>query len=287
MRSMLTLLLMIVLAVSAGPAAAITFDVPLEPGQEVPAPTLGGFSPTGSATVDVNTITGDVNISGSYSGMTSDVNNSHLHGLAPAGVPVGVLFGLSNTGGTSGTFSGSATLSAGNLTGLLDGNTYINVHTVNNGPGEIRGQVVDPDIRIFQIPLSASQETPAPVVTGFSPTGSATVVVDSSSGEVEITGSYSGMTSDVNNSHLHGLAPFGTPVGVIFGLSNTGGTSGTFSGSGTLSATNLAGLLDGLTYINIHTVNNGPGEIRGQVIPEPTCLVLVLTGGLTCLRRRR
>jgi len=125
-------------------AQSLTCNISLDPGQEVPAPNVAGFSPTGSAVVVVNTGTGDVSITGTYSGMTSDVNNSHLHGLAPPGVATGVIFGLANTGGTAGSFNGISTLSAANLAGFLAGQTYINVHTVNNGPGEIRGQVICP-----------------------------------------------------------------------------------------------------------------------------------------------
>jgi hypothetical protein len=36
-------------------------------------------------------------------------------------------------------------------------------------------------------------------------------------------------------------------------------------------------LLAGNTYINVHTVNNRGGEIRGQ-IPLPTSLALLLPG---------
>ncbi len=140
-------LLFLFFAVSLGlaqtaSAGLITFDVSLDPGQEVPAPTLNGSAPFGTATVVVDTNTGDTNIAGSYFDMTSDVVGAHLHGLAGPGATAGVIFGLSPTGGTAGTLSGSSILGAADLFGLLTGQTYINVHTVNNGPGEIRGQVI-------------------------------------------------------------------------------------------------------------------------------------------------
>jgi len=123
---------------------SLTFSVSLDTNQEVPAPTINGTTPSGSATVNVDTITGLVDISGSYTGMTSNVVASHLHGLAGPGTATGVLFGLSNTGGTAGTIDGSGTLTPAELFGLLNGETYINVHMLNNGPGEIRGQVGGP-----------------------------------------------------------------------------------------------------------------------------------------------
>ncbi len=121
---------------------AITFDVSLDPNQAVPSPTLDGATPSGTAAVNVNTITGAVDVSGSYSGTTSNVGAAHIHGLAGPGEATGVIFGFDVTGGTDGTFNGANTLSSENLAGLLAGQTYLNVHTANNGPGEIRAQVV-------------------------------------------------------------------------------------------------------------------------------------------------
>jgi len=144
------------------------------------------------------------------------------------------------------------------------------------------------EIIVIEVDLSFADEVPAPVVTGFSPTGSATVTINTDTLFVEIMGTYSGMTSNVNNAHLHGLAAPGAIASPIFTLAHDGGTSGTISGSATLSAGNFQGLLDGLTYINVHTVNNASGEIRGQVIvPTPGSMALMGLAGLTAMRRRR
>lgn len=285
----LPLVFVATLALFVGRAHGVEFDIVLNPSQEVPAANVAGFSPSGTATIDVNTITGDVSVSGTYTGMTSNVVASHIHGLAPAGVSTGVIFGITNTGGTNGTLGGGGTLSASDLAGLLDGQTYVNIHTGNNGPGEIRGQIVDSDIRVFDISLNVGQEFPAPAIAGFTPSGMATVVVDVSSGDVEVNGTYTGMTSNVVAAHIHGFALPGTNAGVIVPLNVSGGSDGTFSGSGVLDAAGLAGLLDGQTYLNVHTANNGPGEIRGQ-IPEPASALLLLAGIpalLFCRRRRR
>lgn len=280
-------LLALSLAFLPGVGQAITYDFPLEAGQEVPAPTLGGATPTGSASLSVNTITGDISINGSYAGLTSNASASHLHGLAAPGANAGVLQAFSVSGGTAGSITSGGTLSGTNLRGLLEGQTYVNLHTANNGPGELRGQVVDPDIRFFDITLDPSQEVPPPTLGGFSPIGSASVVVDITTGEIEVSGSYTGMTSSVVAAHLHGLAGPGTPAGVIFGFTTSGGTAGTFSGTSTLSSENLAGLLNGETYLNVHTANNGPGEIRGQVVPEPGTFALILLGALILGRTGR
>ncbi len=266
------------LGLLVGAANAIVYDLVLDPSQAVPPPTLDGAAPSGTASVDVNTITGEVSVAGDYTGLTSDTVAAHLHGLAGPGETAGVIFGFTVDGGTAGNFTGAETLSADNLAGLLAGQTYLNLHTVNNGPGEIRAQVVDNDIRVYQVSLDPGQVVPAPDLMGATPSGQAVVVVDTSSGEVEISGTYDGMTSDVQVAHLHGLAPIGGNAGVIVPFDVTGGTAGSFSGTGLLSADNLAGLLAGQTYINVHTLENAAGEVRGQVVPEPASVFLLLIG---------
>ena len=45
----------------------------------------------------------------------------------------------------------------------------------------------------------------------------------------------------------------------------TAGTAGTFSGSGTLNMGQVTNLLNGMTYLNVHTAMHPAGEIRGQI----------------------
>ena len=63
-----------------------------------------------------------------------------------------------------------------------------------------------------------------------------------------------------------------TPKPTIVSVRSQGnsGVRATASGSKlTLTAANVQRILQGLVYVNIHTVNNGGGEIRGQVLRNP------------------
>ena len=145
---------------------------------------------------------------------------------------------------------------------------------------------------IYAVTIDPSQEVPPPVSSGI---GTATVTLDDVTGLVTVAGTFSGLTSNASAAHLHGLAGPGALGGVLISLTETGGTSGNVTGSGTLSAANVTGMLNGLTYLNIHTTNNPGGEIRGQIVQEVPSLsagwlvalaVLAVAGAAFVLARR-
>ena len=138
--------------------------------------------------------------------------------------------------------------------------------------------------------------TPAgePGTLNGSPTGSGTftAALDTSTNVLTWTFAFQGLTSNVNNGHIHGPFPSGTSTaaGVILnfnpaspppgssGLTFVGfgaATSGSGGGSITLTSTVIGGgvsgdslkklLLSGNVYVNIHTTSNPGGEIRGQI----------------------
>ena len=58
-------------------------------------------------------------------------------------------------------------------------------------------------------------------------------------------------------------------------------------GNGTTLAAQLPNILAGRSYINFHTTQNGSGEIRGNIVPEPAAAGLGLPAVLLGLARRR
>ena len=152
MRRYLKVLLASIVFVAATPLAAMAddrsvFGASLDPGQETQDVVSDG---EGTAEFEVlpNRIKFDVN----WDDLTSRPVMAHIH-CAAAGVdgPVGVtLFAETKRidGRAQGSFKapdagnscGWATL--GDVLGAMaSGNTYVNVHTTNFPPGEIRGQI--------------------------------------------------------------------------------------------------------------------------------------------------
>jgi len=79
------------------------------------------------------------------------------------------------------------------------------------------------------------------------------------------------------------------PTIFLFNLDTPGNTSGTFSGSGTLTAAQITDLNAGNLYVNITDSVFPSGEIRGQILatPEPTAMALMGAGSLALLAMRR
>jgi hypothetical protein len=137
-------------------SGAETFTARLDARNEVPTPNLdSGASPTGNAMFTVNGTTVAYKLSAS--GLSGPPTVAHIHTGAP-GVAGPVVVPLTVTAGPSaGTATGEGTFDASGikakkadgsamtmddvLSAMRNGETYVNVHTANNKPGEIRGQI--------------------------------------------------------------------------------------------------------------------------------------------------
>lgn len=95
--------------------------------------------------------------------------------------------------------------------------------------------------------------------TGITSSGTGTVTATLEGKKLTVTGSFSGLAQNANNSHIHGAD--GKP---IFNLTYPVATSGGLSGSGDLADAQIADLDAGKLYANVHSAQaGGNGEIEG------------------------
>jgi CHRD domain len=135
-------------AIAIAAAAAFTFAgtgaanaapaIPLNGGQEVPAPNNFGGHGWFSYEIDGNELCYTLEVSG----LSSNANNAHIH-IAPRNEPGPVVVPLAFESATDFVVD-TCTTAPANVLAAIEANPsayYVNVHTVNNGPGEIRGQL--------------------------------------------------------------------------------------------------------------------------------------------------
>lgn len=119
-----------------------TFETTLQGSNEVPEVDTEA---TGNVMV---TLHGDsIQVQGQFSGLSSAYTGSHIHEGAEGenGGPILTLEPELGSDKMSGTFDGSYQLEEAQVTALKEGNLYVNVHSENHKPGEIRGQLMAAD----------------------------------------------------------------------------------------------------------------------------------------------
>jgi hypothetical protein len=219
------------------------------PAVDSPAQGLGFLS------LEENTLTYSI----PFSGLKGSAQAAHIHGPASSTQNGAVLHPLAGASGTAGALEGILTLSASQRDLILAGRTYVNLHTVDHASGEIRGQIAPVQ---WTAQLTGDAEVP-PVPT--SATGNATLELVGN--QLFWTLSFSDLSGPALGAHLHG--PAGTlenaPPLVTFTVPAT--ATGSAAGTTTLLPGTVRALTDGQTYINVHTLEHGAGEIRGQVQP--------------------
>ena len=124
---------------TGGAANTTTFSMSLTGGQEVP---VNNSAATGNVTVNLNRTTGAVTVTGQFNNLTSNATVAHIHGPAAVGEVAPPLITLTVPASTSGTVTGTGTMSNVQMTDMLGGMTYLNIHSSMYPDGEIRAQIV-------------------------------------------------------------------------------------------------------------------------------------------------
>ena len=120
------------------------FLATLEGGQEVPAVTTDA---SGEVSVELDTENKTITVDGEVKDLGSEITNAHIHkgaiGTAPANNVVFTLTVDTSDDNTkrSAKLSGSFSVDDDQITDLKAEDWYVNVHTQDNAPGEVRGQV--------------------------------------------------------------------------------------------------------------------------------------------------
>jgi len=248
----------------------LVHDAYLNTEQEIPAPTSGAMG-NGLAIVALNytmdTLFYDVQVEG----LTGAITGAHFHegNLGETGP---VLIGITDDvdGNRINGFLEGEALTNENIRKFLAGEIYLNVHTEENAPGEIRGQVYKLAREGYTYELSGDQEVPMVTTSAY---GSGMASVDRDQSNVHFMMVYNDLSGPQVMAHFH-AAPMGVNGPVIFTLSPFFEQTDTFDAAfgywsdmdeTPFDAEAAESFREGEVYVNIHTSENPGGELRGQL----------------------
>src|SRR3569833_2750751 len=157
-------------------------------------------------------------------------------------------------------------------TASADGTLYFNVASAAFSGGEIRGQILPSQQTVattsagtgattFVAALRGAQEVPPVNSQGE---GSAAILVDPATMNMVAAVTTIGITG--NAAHIHIGAPSQAGA-VVIPLVESSAGSGVWTVRQTLTTEQLTAMRSGNYYVNVHTVANPNGEIRGQIFP--------------------
>jgi Cu/Zn superoxide dismutase len=126
------------LAACASNAATKTLNATLNAQEEVPPTSSPG---TGTAVFTLDPGTRELTWKVTYANLTGPAAAAHIHGPAAPGANSGVLVNLAPNG-VANPIEGTTKLTEAQVSDLLAGKTYVNIHTAAHKGGEIRGQIL-------------------------------------------------------------------------------------------------------------------------------------------------
>ena len=111
----------------------------------------------------------------------------------------------------------------------------------------------------FNGTMTGATEVPAKTTDGK---GTATASLDTATKMLTYQVDYSGLSGPATAGHFHGPAEPGANAGVVMPFA---APASPIKGTATLTDAQMADLMAGKWYANIHTAANPGGEIRGQM----------------------
>jgi hypothetical protein len=207
-----------------------------------------GVTAFGCGRFEVDTAANTVCFHIVFTPLPSGETVAHIHGPAASGATAPPKFTLPAGNPKIGTWNYLESDEAD----ILAGNMYVNVHSNDFPSGEIRGQMVD-----MVATLDGPQATTPSTALGFG-----TFMIDIDANELDFYIAYDPLPLE-NVAHIHGPAIHTLNNNAIFFLPPGNPKVGTWVYDPIYEADLLAGRM----YVNIHTMDFGLGEIRGQITP--------------------
>jgi hypothetical protein len=113
----------------------------------------------------------------------------------------------------------------------------------------------------YKAELSPASEVPPTESKG---SGALTATFDTATKTLSWNVTYSGLTGPAIMAHFHGPAAVGAVANPVVPM--TGNLESPMKGQAVLTDAQVADLIAGKWYFNVHTAANKAGEIRGQVV---------------------
>ncbi len=117
------------------------------------------------------------------------------------------------------------------------------------------------DMLKYKADLNGASENPPTASKGV---GAIEADYDTATKTLTWSGTYADLTGPEIAAHFHGPAAVGVNAPVMVPVD---AKQSPFKGSAALTDEQAKAFADGLVYFNIHTAQNKPGEIRGQLAP--------------------
>lgn len=114
---------------------------------------------------------------------------------------------------------------------------------------------------VYRARLSPMPTTPQTVTEIL---GEGEVILSLSGNTLELSGTFSDMSSIATGAHLHNGPP-AQPGPVVHTLEIDEATGGEISASLELTDEQVEALRNNALYVQVHSVNNAPGELRGWI----------------------
>lgn len=221
---------------------------------------------------------------GAFEGFTSQVatdlaGGGHIHrGFTGRNGDIELIFDITldedYKGGRLEAANNTFILTPGQLTYLRQQELYINFHSQDNRPGEVRGQIAPLAATYFVANLEGGQEVPA---IDVSSDGRVHVTYDGAY-TIYVSGTFNNLESDLNTElagggHIHIGAkgengPVIFPLDIRLAADRRNAEFLPQNNKFVLNQEQLAALFTEGLYVNIHSLVNVPGEIRGQIVGQ-------------------